>query len=540
MIPLKRSLSHPSFIFNKYNSKSLRSLIKNTRSTNETFSSPIPIFYFKFSDSTMPIFAANSSSFSRVNTHFPDSVNQPTLTSKAQTFPQIKTFCVKRTNPNAELSASNDIPIVSTVSGPIQTSQPIDAGSSMRKPISLWPGMYHSPVTNALWEARSSMFEQSFAEKDSQTELVAKTPSMSRTSIAYKFSSDYILREQYKNPWDEMRMGKLLEDLDALAGTISYKHCRNDDGATRPILLVTASVDKMVLKKPIRVDFDLKISGAVTWVGRSSMEIQMEVTQSTPDSPDPSDSVALVANFTFVARDSKTGKSAPLNQILPETEHEKLLWKEAEERNKMRKQKRVAEKKDVDNRDEDRLNALLAEGRVFCDMPALADRDSILIRDTRHENSLMCQPQQRNIHGRIFGGFLMRKASELAFSNAYAFAGAAPCFMEVDHVDFFKPVDVGNFLRFKSCVLYTELENPMKPLINVEVVAHVTRPELRCSEVSTRNYIRTKELRIQQILLHIYCPPEAMKEGLKIRNVVPATEEEARRVLERMDAERSQ
>lgn len=45
-------------------------------------------------------------------------------------------------------------------------------------------------------------------------------------------------------------------------------------------------------------------------------------------------------------------------------------------------------------------------------------------------------------------------------------------------------VDVGNFLRFKSCVLYTELENPEKPLINVEVVAHVTRPEKRVSEVS--------------------------------------------------------
>ena len=45
-------------------------------------------------------------------------------------------------------------------------------------------------------------------------------------------------------------------------------------------------------------------------------------------------------------------------------------------------------------------------------------------------------------------------------------------------------VDVGNFLRFKSCVLYTELENPAEPLINVEVVAHVTRPEFRRSEVS--------------------------------------------------------
>ena len=45
-------------------------------------------------------------------------------------------------------------------------------------------------------------------------------------------------------------------------------------------------------------------------------------------------------------------------------------------------------------------------------------------------------------------------------------------------------VDVGNFLQFKSCMLYTELENPAEPLINVEVVAHVTRPEFRCSEVS--------------------------------------------------------
>jgi hypothetical protein len=42
---------------------------------------------------------------------------------------------------------------------------------------------------------------------------------------------------------------------------------------------------------------------------------------------------------------------------------------------------------------------------------------------------------------------------------------------------------VGDFLRFKSCVLYTELDDPKKPLINVEVVAHVTRPEGRTSEV---------------------------------------------------------
>lgn len=319
----------------------------------------------------------------------------------------------------------------------------------------------------------------------------------------------------------------MLEDLDALAGTISFKHCCNEDSTTRPLLLVTASVDKIVLKKPIHVDSDLKIVGAVTWVGRSSMEIRLEVTQSTEETSNSTDSLALIANFTFVARDSKTGKSALINQISPETEQEKLLWEEAEERNKIRKMKRGQRKKVIENGDVDRLKALLAEGRIFCDMPALANRDSILIRDTCLENSLTCQPQQRNTHGRIFGGFLMRRAFELAFSTTYAFAGAAPRFLEVDHVDFLKPVDVGDFLRLKSCVLYTELENPAQPLINVEVIAHVTRPELRSSEVSN-NFYFTFSVR-----------PDAITDDLKIRNVVPATEEEARRVLERMDAESS-
>lgn len=141
-----------------------------------------------------------------------------------------------------------------------------------------------------------------------------------------------------------------------------------------------------------------------------------------------------------MARDSNTGKSAPVNQITPETEKEKLLWEAADTRNKMRKKMRGEHKLDIEDKDKNRLNALLAEGRVFCDMPALADRDSILIRDTCLQNSFICQPQQRNIHGRIFGGFLMRRAFELAFATTYAFAGAAPHFLEVDHVDFVRPV----------------------------------------------------------------------------------------------------
>ncbi|KAG5010699.1 hypothetical protein AAZX31_07G189700 [Glycine max] len=401
------------------------------------------------------------------------------------------------------------------------TSVSIDAGSSNRKPISLWPGMFHSPAIYALWEARSSVFENPVL---SNGPSVLKTPSRSRTCIFYNFSEDHMLREQYRNPWNHIRMGKLVEDFDALAGTVAFKHCSNEDGTARPLLLVTASVDKMVLKKPIHIEADLTIVGAVSWVGRSSMEIQLELTQSAQGNPNISSSPALVANFTFVARDSATGKAAPINQISPESEQERLLWEEAEERNKFRKRMKQ-EQKHGESEDPARLKALLAEGRIFCDMPALANRDSVLMKDTCLQNSFICQPQQRNIHGRIFGGFLMRRAFELAFSTAYAFAGAAPHFLEVDHVDFFKPVDVGNFLRLKSCVLYTELDNIAEPLVNVEVVAHVTKPEHRSSEVSNRFYFT------------FGVDPVAIKNGLRLLHVVPATEEEARKVLERMDAE---
>ncbi|ESW25709.1 hypothetical protein PHAVU_003G058900 [Phaseolus vulgaris] len=394
----------------------------------------------------------------------------------------------------------------------------IDAGSSNRKPISLWPGLFHSPAIYALWEARSSTLEKSNGPS------LPKAPSQSRTTIFYNFSSDHMLREQYRNPWNHIRMGKLVEDFDALAGTVAFKHCSNEDGTARPLLLVTASVDKMVLKKLIHIDADLTIVGAVTWVGRSSMEIQLELIQSAQGNPNISNSPALVAKFTFVARDSATGKAAPINQISPESEQERLLWEEAEERNQIRKRKNQ-EQKHGECEDTSRLKALLAEARIFCDMPALANRDSILMKDTCLQNSFICQPQQRNIHGRIFGGFLMRRAFELAFSTAYAFAGAAPHFLEVDHVDFLKPVDVGNFLRLKSCVLYTELDNLAEPLVNVEVIAHVTKPEDRSSEVSNRFYFT------------FGVDPESVENGLRIRHVVPAIEEEARKVLERIDAE---
>jgi len=129
---------------------------------------------------------------------------------------------------NNTIAVNGTIPVASTfASATAPMENPLPAkGSGDRKPIALWPGMYHSPVTTALWEARGQIFERLLdppRDAPPQSELLTRTPSQSRTSILYNFSSDFVLREQYRDPWNEVRIGKLLEDLDALAGTISVK-----------------------------------------------------------------------------------------------------------------------------------------------------------------------------------------------------------------------------------------------------------------------------------------------------------------------------
>lgn len=98
---------------------------------------------------------------------------------------------------------------------------------------------------------------------------------------------------------------------------------------------------------------------------------------------------------------------------------------------------------------------LLREAAIKKDLPAIADSSAILMPQTMLENTFTTQPQQRNMHGRIFGGFLIRRAFELAHSCAYMFSARRPRSLGVDEIQFKKPVDVGDLVRYKAYVLRT-------------------------------------------------------------------------------------
>lgn len=109
------------------------------------------------------------------------------------------------------------------------------------------------------------------SKKYSKRELVLKTMQQSYTEIILPFATDKALLEEYINYGGTVRHGKIMEDLDALAGAISYKHCDDGKFESSPLTIVTASVDRIDFLKPFGVS-DLRLSGHVTFVGYSSME----------------------------------------------------------------------------------------------------------------------------------------------------------------------------------------------------------------------------------------------------------------------------
>lgn len=65
-----------------------------------------------------------------------------------------------------------------------------------------------------------------------------------------------------------------------------------------------------------------------------------------------------------------------------------------------------------------------------------------------------------------------QRAYELAFSCCYLFGGTRPSFYEVAEVNFLSPVDVGDLMRFDSCVLYTHIGDDGLPHVHVQVGTH--------------------------------------------------------------------
>ncbi|KAF9581344.1 hypothetical protein BGW38_001681 [Lunasporangiospora selenospora] len=329
------------------------------------------------------------------------------------------------------------------------------------RPITSWidklASQHGSPTTTG-GHGASSPVEHQPAKKYQKRELVLKTMQDSYTEIILPFKTDKALLEEYINVGGTLRHGKIMEDLDALAGAIAYKHADDGKPDSSPLTIVTASVDRIDLLKPLVVS-DIRLSGHVTYVGYSSMEIFMKM-EEISDTPGQDGNTILVARFTMVARDALTGKAAQINPMLLQNDTEKQLFQMGEDH---KARKRVASDTALTRRpptQEERflIHDLYLKYSQYDDPQSKAKKpdDVEWMSDTKMSAIHIMQPQDRNIHDKIFGGYLMRLAYELAFCNASVFISSRPTFLALDEISFRKPVPIGTFLALDSQIVYAE------------------------------------------------------------------------------------
>ncbi|KAM4905280.1 acyl-coenzyme A thioesterase 9, mitochondrial isoform 6-T8 [Sylvia borin] len=281
-----------------------------------------------------------------------------------------------------------------------------------------------------------------------QEDLPPRRMKDSYLEVILPLGSQPEIREKYLNVHNSVRFGRILEDLDSLGD---------------------------LCQKIIRPDCDIKFTGNVSWVGKTSMEVKMHMLQLHDGDYSP----VLDATFVMVARDPENKRPAFVNPLIPESPEEEEIFKQGE----LNKLKRIefstasllkmaptAEERNIVH--DIFLNTL--DTRTVSFHSRKLPPNSVWMEDAKLKGLQICHPEERNIFNRIFGGFLMRKAFELGWATACSYGGSRPFIVSVDDIMFQKPVEVGSLLLLSSQVCYTE-----KKYIQVRVHSEVYNENTR-------------------------------------------------------------
>ena len=119
--------------------------------------------------------------------------------------------------------------------------------------------------------------------------------------------------------------GALLKLLDQVAYTCAARYCKS--------YVVTAFLDSVFFKEPIKVGELVTFKAHINYVGRSSMEVGIKVI--AEDIQTQTERHTNSCYFTMVAKDSE-GKTIPVPRLTLETETETKRFKAAEMRKALR------------------------------------------------------------------------------------------------------------------------------------------------------------------------------------------------------------
>jgi acyl-CoA hydrolase len=199
------------------------------------------------------------------------------------------------------------------------------------------------------------------------------------------------------------------------------------------------------LREPADVTRDLALLARINHVGKSSLEVGIRIEH-------PGGALIHLAScyFTMVARigEGDSSRSVALEPLeyaddLEKRRHGKAIAR----RESYGREQAVAT--EPPSREE---YALLAGLHAAQEQPGFSGR---LVGELVTSNWERMYPEQENVPQKIFGGYLVRRAYELASINAEEIAPDRPVILRVNRINFLQPVRMGDKLHFVSRVVYT-------------------------------------------------------------------------------------
>ena len=142
----------------------------------------------------------------------------------------------------------------------------------------------------------------------------------------------HMMGPQDANSYGNVHGGIIMKLADEAGGIAAMRH------AQAPT--VTVAVDSMTFIHPIHIGNFVQFHAELTYVGRSSMEVRVEVIREKPISGEKL--ISNTAYYVYVAL-GEDGKPIAVPPLLYETEEQKRRANLAKERQDYRKQQRVKE-----------------------------------------------------------------------------------------------------------------------------------------------------------------------------------------------------
>ena len=359
--------------------------------------------------------------------------------------------------------------------------------------------------------------------------------------VVLPFASDPLFYSTYQLFTSErIRAGKLLEDLDALAGDVAVRHYKSlPENKHANMHVVTAAVDRVKFVKKLSTANDLLLEAFVSWVGSSSCEVTIKLFIQPPPGSSSCESEHLGSAYFIMVCKSLEQKKIVFPPLALESELEKADYVLAEERKKLRQ---LRNSKDLSlapptAEESEYLHNVFLNAKKLLSENALGfntrenvedlNSDYRFIYRTNYASSLIMHAQNRNTAGKIFGGHLMSVATELSWINAYMLSGSFPRLVEIDDITFIRPVEIGSIVKFRSLCAFTD---PKKRRVVVAIAIEHHDP-ITHNRDTTNTFFFTYE-----------CPPVEIDGKIKpVPLVVPYSYEEsmlflhAKRVYELQD-----